>query len=57
MKFIKEDNKLTKRRLAAKLDINVSAAQGHFDILNEKGIIERVGGTRGYWKIIFELEN
>ncbi|HCY24544.1 MAG TPA: transcriptional regulator [Bacteroidales bacterium] len=55
LKLITEDNKLTKRKLAEKLDINVSAAQGHLDILKEKGIIERIGGTRGYWRIIIEL--
>ncbi len=55
LNLIKEDNKLTKRRLAEKLDINISAAQGHLDILKEKGIIERIGGTRGYWKILISL--
>ncbi|MCB0483122.1 MAG: putative DNA binding domain-containing protein [Flavobacteriales bacterium] len=55
LKLIKENKKLTKRGLAEKLDINVSAAQGHLDILKEKGIIDRIGGTRGYWKILIEL--
>lgn len=53
--LIKENNKLSVRKLAENLDINVSAAQGHLDILKEKGIIKRIGGTRGYWKIIIEL--
>lgn len=53
--LIKENNKLTKRRLAEKLTINVSAAQGHLDTLKEKKIIERIGGTRGYWKILIEF--
>ena len=55
LNLIKGDNKLSVRKLAEKLDINVSAAQGHFEILKEKGVIERIGGTRGYWKIIIEL--
>lgn len=55
LKLIEEDNKLTIRKLAEKLGINVSAAQGHLDLLKEKGIIERIGGTRGYWRIIIEL--
>lgn len=49
--LIKEDNKLTKKSLAEKLKINVSAAQAHFDTLKEKGVIKRVGSTRGYWVI------
>ncbi|MEN6618615.1 MAG: winged helix-turn-helix transcriptional regulator [Rikenellaceae bacterium] len=54
LKLIIEDNKLTKRSLAKKLNINVSAAQGHLDKLREKGIIVRIGGTRGYWKIMIK---
>lgn len=54
LELIKEDHKLTKRSLAEKLGINVSAAQGHLDILKEKGIIERIGGTRGYWKTLID---
>ncbi|MBW8324358.1 MAG: putative DNA binding domain-containing protein [Prolixibacteraceae bacterium] len=50
--LIKTDQKLTKRKLAKMLKINVSAAQEHISVLKEKGIIERVGGTRGYWKIL-----
>ncbi len=48
--LIKTDQKLAKRKLAKMLKINVSAAQEHISVLKEKGIIERVGGTRGYWK-------
>lgn len=53
--LIKENNRLTKRRLAEKLSINISAAQGHLETLKEKRIIERIGGTRGYWKILIEF--
>lgn len=55
LNIIKENNKLSVRKLAKNLDINVSAAQVHLDILKEKRIIQRIGGTRGYWKIIIEL--
>ena len=54
LELIKRDNKLSVRKLAEKLDINVSAAHGHLEILKQKRIIERVGGTRGYWRIIIE---
>jgi ATP-dependent DNA helicase RecG len=54
VELIKGDNKLSVRKLAKKLDINVSAAQGHLDSLKQKRILKRVGGTRGYWRIIIE---
>jgi ATP-dependent DNA helicase RecG len=40
--------------IAKELNINRSAAKAHFDALKEKGIITRIGGTRGYWKIIYQ---
>lgn len=49
--LIRENNQLTKRALAEKLAINVSAAQAHIDALKDKGIITREGGTRGFWRI------
>lgn len=54
LELIRADNKLSSRKLAVMLNINRSAMLDHFDILKEKGIIERVGGTRGYWKILIE---
>ena len=38
LKIIEEHNKISKRKLAEQLNINVSAAQAHLDILKEKGI-------------------
>lgn len=49
--IIKQDNKISYRAIAEKLKINDSAVLKHIDILKEKGHIERVGGTRGYWKV------
>ncbi len=54
LKLIEKDNKISYRAVAEKLKINRSAAQEHFDILKSKLIIERVGRTRGYWKINYE---
>jgi len=51
LEFFLIDNKLTKRKLANKLNINISAAQAHIDNLKEKGVLVRVGGTRGYWEV------
>jgi len=33
------------------MKINESAVLKHIEILKEKGYIERVGGTRGFWKV------
>ncbi len=52
LQLLKKNNRLSKRELAAHLNVNVSAAQAHVDALRAKGYIERAGGTRGYWKII-----
>ena len=26
--------------------------QDHFDLLKKKGVLIRIGGTRGYWQVI-----
>lgn len=52
LELIKENNRISYREVAGKLQINYSASQAHFDTLKEKKIIVREGGTRGYWKIL-----
>jgi predicted HTH transcriptional regulator len=52
LELIRQNPKIAYRELAEKLGINDSAAQAHFKTLKDKGVIEREGGTRGYWKII-----
>ena len=54
LSLIENDAKLTIRKLAKLLNINVSAAQEHIALLKDKGIIIRIGGTRGYWRISLE---
>jgi ATP-dependent DNA helicase RecG len=49
---IKQDNKISYRAIAQQLNINESAVLKHIEILKDKGFIERIGGTRGYWKVI-----
>lgn len=51
LELLKENNKLSTRRLSIILDINRSAVLAHIETLRDKGIIERIGGTRGYWEI------
>lgn len=45
------DNKISYRAIAEKLKINGSAVKKHLNILKEKGVLKRVGGTRGRWAI------
>ena len=49
--LITENPRKTHREIANALDINPSAVQKHLDKLKEAGAIERIGGTRGYWKV------
>ncbi|MEP2772921.1 MAG: winged helix-turn-helix transcriptional regulator [Fulvivirga sp.] len=52
LELIHEDNKISYRGIAKRLDINESAVGKHIDALKEKGVLKREGGTRGFWKII-----
>lgn len=52
LSLIENDAKLSKRKLAKLLNINVSAAQAHIEILKEKGLIKRIGGNMGSWQIL-----
>ena len=43
--------KISISKIGKRFEINRSAAQGHVEILRDKGIIDRIGGTRGRWVI------
>jgi len=49
--LIQENPAISRQALVDKLGINASAVQKHLDKLKEGGAIERIGGTRGYWKV------
>ena len=51
LRLIEEDNNISYKAIALKLGINESAVGKHIDALKEKKVIERVGGTRGFWRI------
>ena len=51
IEIIKSDNRISYRAIAKKLDINDSAVDKHIKSLKEKGILKRIGGTRGYWEV------
>ncbi len=49
--LIRNDSKLSKIALAEKLGINPSAVQKHLEVLKKKGVLRRIGGTRGHWEV------
>ncbi|XGA80813.1 winged helix-turn-helix transcriptional regulator [Halomonas sp. CH40] len=51
LELIKRDPHMPYRKMAEELGINDSAVKKHLDKLKAAGAIERVGGTRGYWKV------
>jgi len=51
LNLIVKNNSISYREIAKYLNINQSAILKHMETLKRLGIIERVGGTRGFWKI------
>jgi len=49
--LIIENNKISRKEVADKIGINESAVQKQLKNLIRSGIIERVDGTRGFWKV------
>ena len=47
-----ENPKITKQELSQRLTINESAIQKQIDTLKRLKVIERKGGTRGYWQVL-----
>jgi len=50
--LIKSDRKISYRAIASTLGINESAVQKQLDILKGKGVLKRMGGTRGHWEVL-----
>ena len=55
--ILKQNSKISYRTIAQQLNINESAVLKHLELLKDKGYIERIGGTRGFWKIKKEGNN
>ena len=49
--WLKKNPSISRNELSKVLNINESAVIKHLDNLKKKEIIERVGGTRGYWRV------
>ena len=51
IKLIRANPTISRRRLAKELNINPSAVTKHLDALKDKGVLRRIGGTRGHWDV------
>ena len=54
--LIQHNPKVSYRAMAEQLGINESAVKKHLNNLKDADWLERVGGTRGYWAIMRDLE-
>jgi len=52
LELLREEPLSSRECMATKLGINQSAIQKHLKILKEKGVLKRVGGTRGHWEVL-----
>jgi predicted HTH transcriptional regulator len=52
LKAIHENNRITYKELSKSFGIAESAVSKHIDALKEKGVLQREGGTRGFWKLV-----
>ena len=58
IELVTRNLEISRKKLAEVLgDITEDGIKYHLDKLKEEGIIERVGGTRGKWKILKTLKN
>ena len=57
LSIIKTNPKVSYKALADMLSINQSAVSKHLNVLKKKGVLQRIGGTRGHWEITIEENN
>ncbi len=50
--LIKNHPKISYRKMASELGLGESSVLKHVEMLKKKGVLERVGGTRGHWKVV-----
>ena len=52
LELIKQNPSISRKDLAAKLEINISAVRKHIDALRKKGVVQRVGPDKGgHWEV------
>lgn len=49
--YILQNPKTSIKKISQELNIHFSTVREHMDKLKEKGVLKRVGGTRGYWQV------
>jgi ATP-dependent DNA helicase RecG len=49
--LIKKDSQITRKTIAILLGVGTSTVFRHIELFKNCGIIKRVGGSKGYWKI------
>lgn len=52
LRLLRENPNLTASRITELINKNSRTVQRITNDLKEKNLIERIGGTRGYWKVI-----
>lgn len=52
LSIIHDNSKVTYQQLSEKLDIQESAISKHISKLKAKGLLIRLGGTRGHWQVV-----
>jgi ATP-dependent DNA helicase RecG len=57
LEIIRKNSKTTIKNIAKQLEINTTAVDKHIDALKRKGVLKRIGGTRGYWQIKYPDKN
>jgi len=50
--IIRDNSKISYRAVASMLEINESAVIKHLNALKHKGVLKRIGGTRGHWEVL-----
>ena len=52
LNLIKQDNQIARKAIAEKLGVGTTTVYRYLENLKKQGVIERVDGKKGYWKII-----
>ena len=56
LSLIQNEPKISKKRISETLKINLSAMDKHISSLKEKGVLKRIGGTRGHWEVLVKKD-
>jgi len=56
IRLIDTNGYISRKDLSEELKINESAVSKHLESLKDKGALERIGGTRGYWKVNYRID-